>query len=230
MKAWHVTCACAIQLLFPLAYVSCLWDLIGWVAQDLFVPRPIVLWGWPRVANCLQRDPCVGRWFSWHLSREGFLPTHLERCVWLVFRQRDKWTCLLLTRLGFVPWGLDPPTERKDTITCSIWRIISRGFCLNGTWSWPKGCSSGISSCLGVDDGNTHGVGVWLSLGNWLHPVNRRIQNNLWRDTWSIPNDPTGCQCLFSLKLGQDGQGREKGWQVVKDSCRVLLLVSAWSL
>ena len=160
MKAWHVTCTCAIWLLFPLDYVPCLSDQIGWVESIPFFPCRVFLWGWIRPIcidlgmvvvpfclcgqlgpgwicfwvinledlNCLQRDPCVGRWFSWHLSQEGFLPKHLERYVRLVFRQRDKWTCLLLTRLGFYPWGLHRPTGGKDTIACSKWRIISRGF------------------------------------------------------------------------------------------------------
>ena len=135
MKAWHVSWTCAIRLLFPLACVPFLLDRIGSVWPDLFVPRPIVLWGWPRVANCLQRDPCACRWLSLLLSREGFLSKHLERCVWLVFRQRDKWTCLLLTRLGFFPWGLHWSTGRKDTIARSTWRTISRSVVgVRGPW------------------------------------------------------------------------------------------------
>ena len=86
------------------------------------------------------------------------------------------------------------------------------GFFLNGTWSWPRGWRSDISSCPGVDGGSTRGVDIWLSLSNLLHCPNRNSRNNLWRNTWSIPNDPTGCRFLFCLKLGQDGQDREKGW------------------
>ena len=104
------------------------------------------------------------------------------------------------------------------------------GFFLNGTWSWPKGWRSDISSCPGVDGSSTRGVDVWLSLSNLPHCLNRNSRNNLWRDTWSTPSDPTGCRFLLFLKLGQDGRDREKGWvwRVLKDSYRVLLLVSAW--
>ena len=235
MKAWHVT-----GWAQPIPFFPCRVFLWGWI-RPISIGLGMVLVpfclcgqlgpGWILFwlinledSNSLQRDPCVGRWFSWHLSREGFLSMHLERCVWLLFRQRDKWTCLLLAKLGFFLQGLHRPIWRKDTIAWNSWRITSRGFFLNGTWSWPRRCSSNISSCLKVVGGNTHNVDVWLSLSNLLHCVNRNSRSNLWRDTWSIPNDPTGCRCLFSLKLGQDGQGREKGWRVVKNSCRVLLV------
>ena len=45
-----------------------------------------------------------------------------------------------------------------------------------------------------------------------LRCLNRNSRNNLWRDTRSIPNDPTGCRFLLSLKFRQDGQDRDKGW------------------
>ena len=66
MKAWHVTCTCAIRLLC----VSYSWYRISWVAQDLSVPRPFVLWGWPRVTNYLQRS---------HVPVNAFPDTFLER-------------------------------------------------------------------------------------------------------------------------------------------------------
>ena len=156
-----------------------------------------------------------------------FLSSHLERCVWRFYHQRDKWTCLLLAKLGFFLQGLHRPIWRKDTIAWNSWRITSRGFFLNGTWSWPRRCSSNISSCLKVVGGNTHNVDVWLSLSNWLRLVNRWAQNNPWRDPCAIPNDPTRCRFLLSLKLGQDEQDMEKGcvWRVVRDSCRVVLLL-----
>ena len=187
--------------------------------------------------NSLQRDPCVDRCFCAHLFVGEFLSTHLEGCVWLPSRQRDRWTCLLLTRLGSVPGDLDPPTGRKDTFVCSTWRIISRGFFLYGTWSGLEGCSNGISLCLGLVCNRTRGVDVWLNLGNLLRCLHRRIRNNLWRDTWSIPNDPIGCRFLLSLELGQDEQGRIEWWfwglpgvvVVVKDSWGVpVVLLSAW--
>ena len=113
---------------FPLDCIPFLSDRIGSVWPYLFFPGTIVLWGWPWVANCLQRDPCIYRCFSLLLSGEGFLSKHLVRNVWLVFRQRDKSTCLLVTKLGFFLWGLHRPIGGKDTIACSTWRIISRGF------------------------------------------------------------------------------------------------------
>ena len=224
MKAWHVTCTCAIQLLFPLAYVSCLWDWIGWVAQDLCSKTNCSL-GVTSGCQLPSKGPmCWSMVFLTPFSRGVSVNTSWKvRLTSLPSKRQMNFSASSQIRF-FFPWGLHSPTGRKDTFACSTWRTISRDFFLNGTWSWPKGCSSGISFCLGVNGGNTRGVGVWLNLRNWLHLVNRRIQNNLWWGTWSIPNDPTGCRCLFSLKLGQDGQGREKGWRVVKNSCRVLLV------
>ena len=235
MKTWHVTCTCATLLLFPLDRGSCFSNPIGWVGRTLFVLEPFVLWGWRQVANYLQRDPFdhprACWWFPLHLFGGGFLLAHLERCVWPVCHRRGRWTCLLRAKLGFFLGGLHPPTGRKGIFAWNTWRIISRGFFLNGTWSWLKRCSSDISSCLGVVGSNTDEVDVWRSLSNGLHLVNRRTQNNPWRDTCGIPNDPIGCRFLFFLKLDRDERSMEKGWLwvllllVVKGSCRVLRLV-----
>ena len=146
--------------------------------------------------------------FSVLLSGEGFLSKHLERCVWLVFHRRDKWTC----QTRFFPLGSSLTHWKKGHNRLQHLKNNLPGFFLNGTWSWPRGWRSDISSCPGVDSGSTRGVDVWLSLSNLLHCPNCNSQNNLWRNTWSIPNDPTGCWFLFCLKLGQDGQDREKGW------------------
>ena len=140
--------------------------------------------------------------------------------------------CLLLAKLGFFLSAFHWPTGRNDTIACSTWRIISPGFFLNGTWSWPTCWRSDISSFLGVDGSRTRGVDVWLSLGNIARCLNRNTRNNLWRGTCFIPSDPTGCRFLFSLQLLPGGRDRDKqlGLTAGRDFYRVLLLVSAWRL
>ena len=184
MKVWHVTGTVLIGSVEPIPFFPCRIFLWGWIRPiSIDLGRVVVppclceqsdldwLCFWVinlQDSNCLRRDP---------------LSLDLQRCAWRFFRHGDRRSCLLLTRFGFCPRGLDPPTERKDTVGWSTWRITSRGFFLYGTWSWPKGCNSDISSYLALYDGSTRGVVVGLSLSNRLHFAHHRRRNNLWWDT-----------------------------------------------
>ena len=110
----------------------------------------------------------------------------------------------------------------------SHWRLVylkkSRPrFFLNGTWSWWVHCCRVGSRSRGVDVGQN--LSILVLAGHHSR------QSNLEWVTCSCPYDPTVCRCPLPLKLLQGEQDKDKGWVclVVKDSCRVvLLLVSAW--
>ena len=87
-------------------------------------------------------------------------------------------------------------------------------------------CRSISSYPLEVD-GKRSGVDVEPPLGRSQCLGHRNRQNNMERDTCSIPNDPTesGFPWVPELLRGEWDNCEEWVWLVVKDSCRVLLLL-----